>query len=58
MKLYLPVIAIFAEAKKEVSVVIIKPDAVQTGKAEEIMGEVNLSKLPFFESSGLVVDPK
>ena len=28
------------EKKKEVSVVIIKPDAVQSGKADEIMEEV------------------
>ena len=40
---------LFTEAKKEVSVVIIKPDAVQSGKAEEIMGEVILHSISIWQ---------
>ena len=42
--LFTRLVLCFTEAKKEVSVVIIKPDAVQSGKAEEIMGEVYAPK--------------
>ena len=56
--LFTRLVLCFTEAKKEVSVVIIKPDAVQSGKAEEIMGEVyvpwkfipaDFFKITFFE---------